>query len=232
MLHSILFLFSLLLPQAASANAHFTTLFYDDGGIVYVGLKRVVDGKNESQVITFPFAGGARTRIPLPEDIQGRDVIGLVPEKKKVFVLTLGTEKGISGPMLHVFDAQNGSWKKLGSLDCPSFTKVKLSSNNMVFFCEMSAPVAASRGRRKSSGVVAKTLSYGRERLYRNGTWRFPEFMLRYKRVNLLLEGNAPTWNRLRLKSEEGEDRIFQADELFQLPAPLEIPATAPASDS
>ena len=212
-------LISLLLPLPASAgNAQYTTLFYDDGGVVYVGLKRENEGKVESQVISFPFEGGARTRIPLPKEIETRDVIGLVPEKKKLFVLTQDSSLAKDGLMLHVFDGQNGSWKKLGQLSCPSFTKAKLTSTKMVFSCETDIVRNTKRG--KSNTVVAKILSYGKERLYRTGTWRFPEFMLRYKRVNLLLEGNAPNWNRLRLKSEEGVDRISPADELYQLPPP------------
>ncbi len=209
----------LLFPTLAFSQTHFTTVFYDDGGIVYVGLKREADGKKESQVITFPFQGGERIRIPLPEEISQRDVIGLVPEKKKVFVLTHSAESKKDGPMLHVFDSQNHQWKKIGQLACPAFTKVKLSATKMIFFCE--GPERFSRkGKKLNSPVVAKTLFFGRERLYRNGTWRFPEFMLRYKSFTLLLEGNAPTWDRLRLKSPEGE-RILEADELFQLPAPL-----------
>lgn len=209
----------LLLPLTASAsNAQFTTLFYDDGGIVYVGLKRVIEGKTEAQVITFPFEGGARTRIPLPQEIENRDVIGLVPEKKKLFVLTQDSASEKGSLMLHIFDSASSTWKKLGQLACPSFTKAKLTSTQMVFFCETNQIRKTRRG--TSNAVVTKTLSYGKERLYRNGTWRFPEFMLRYKRVNLLLEGNAPNWDRLRLKSETGVDRLFPADELFQLPAP------------
>lgn len=220
MLHTFQILLSLLSPlPSAAADAYFTTLFYDDGGIVYVGLKKEENGAQESQLITFPFEGGERVRIPLPPEIANRDVIGLIPEKKKVFVLTHGSTSEKDGPMLHVFNRDDNSWKKLGQLACPAFTKAKLSSTAMVFFCE-TGNVTQRRGKRRGSGVVAKSISYGKDRLYRNGTWRFPEFMLRYKGVSLLLEGNAPTWDRLRLKSKEGVDRVFQANEIFQLPPP------------
>jgi hypothetical protein len=218
------FLFFLSSLAYATSNTYFTTVFYDDGGVVYVGLMREDGDKREAQVITFPFAGGERVRIPLPEEIQNRNVIGLIPEKKKLFVLTHKTETEKDGPMLHVFDADKGTWKKLGQLACPSFTKVKLSPTRMVFYCETNRPVRRRRHRRESS-VVAKVISFGRERLYRNGTWRFPEFMLRYKGTSLLLEGDAPTWTHLRIKPNEGEERLFQADELFQLPPPLPSPA-------
>jgi hypothetical protein len=218
MLHLICLLLLSPLPSFAS-EPFFTTVFYDDGGIVYAGLKKEEGGKIESQVITFPFAGGARTKIPLPEEITGRDVIGLIPEKKKLFVLTHKSATEKDGPMLHVFDSTNNKWKKLGQLACPAFTKAKLYHNHMVFYCE----TTVKRRGRKRLGVVAKSISYGSERLYRNGTWRFPEFMLRYKGVSLLLEGNAPNWDNLRLKSSEGE-RVLHANEVFQLPAPAPAP--------
>lgn len=219
-----LFAFFLLLPSLARADGtFFTTVFYDDGGIVYVGLKREAEGKKETQVITFPFGGGERTRIPLPAEIENRDVIGLIPEKKKVFVLTHGSESEKDGPMLHIFDTENGQWKKQGQLACPSFTKVKMTSRAMTFFCEQTTP-PTRRNKKGGRSVVAKSISYGKDRLYRNGTWRFPEFMLRYKGVSLHLEGDAPNWNKLRLKPLEGDERVLKAEEVFQLPTPVELP--------
>jgi hypothetical protein len=222
----LLFVF-LLSFSAQAEEPHFTTVFYDDGGIVYTALKREDSGKKESQIITFPFQGGTRVRIPLPEEITNRDIIGLIPEKKKLFVLTHGNESEKDGPMLHIFNSIDNSWKKLGALACPAFTKVKLSFTKMRFFCETNPPLNANQKKKRKSSVVAKTISFGKERLYRSGTWRFPEFMLRYKSVFLLLEGNAPKWDKLRLKSAEGE-RVLLANEIFQLPAPVGSEPTPP----
>jgi hypothetical protein len=224
--HLISLLWLALTPPsfAIASDAIFTTVFYDDGGQVYVGLKKEEGGKSESQVITFPFQGGARTRIPLPEEITNRDVIGLIPEKQKVFVLTHGSTSEKDGPMLHVFDNEKHTWKKLGQIACPAFTKAKLTSSSMTFYCE-TGKTYRKRGETRMR-VGPKTISYKGERLYRNGTWRFPEFMLRYKGVSLLLEGNAPTWDRLRLKSADG-DRVLHANEVFQLPAPAPTPVPA-----
>ena len=210
-------LFSFSARAATSGNITFTTVFYDDGGIVYVGLKQ---GEGEAQVISFTYPPlGDRTKIPLPEEISHRDVVGLLPDREKLFVLTNGSGEKGDGPMLHLFDQKKNDWKKIGKLDCPTFTKVNLSATKMVFFCEL--PGLWRKGKPR---VVAKTLSFGKERIYRKGTWRFPEFMLRYKGVALLLEGHAPTWDKLRLKSAQ-DDRLIKAEELFELP-----PAKPPGS--
>lgn len=211
---------------ASAEEVIFTTVFYDDGGQVYVGLKKGSGETAESQVLTFPYPMGDRIQIPLPEEIKGRDVVGLIPEKNKLFVLTHGATSAKDGPMLHVFDKDHNKWKKVGKVECPSFTKVKLDSRGMTFSCE----VGTRKTRKGTKSVMAsKTIRYGADRLFRNGVWRFPEFMWRYKGVTLLLEGPAPAWDKLRIKAAEGE-RIIHANELFQLPAPPSAEQIAPAT--
>lgn len=217
----------LALPRLAAAeDVNFTTVFYDDGGQVYVGLRKGTGDTAESQVITFPYPMGDRTQIPLPEEIRNRDVVGLIPEKQKLFVLTHSSKTAKDGPMLHVFDKDHNKWKKVGSVTCPSFTKVKLSSRGMTFSCE-----AGSYKTRKGmkTHMVNKTIAYGADRLFRNGVWRFPEFMWRYKGVLLTLEGPAPDWDKLRIKAAEGE-KLLKASDLFQLPAPPAADHIAPAN--
>ncbi|RZA06568.1 MAG: hypothetical protein EOP11_09975 [Proteobacteria bacterium] len=220
----------LLLPAFASANdVIFTTVFYDDGGQVYVGLKKGEGDSAESQVITFPYPLGDRIQIPLPEEIKNRDVVGLIPEKNKLFVLTHSSRSAKDGPMLHVFDKDQNKWKKIGQAVCPVFQKVTLTSRGMTFSCEN-----GTRKTRKGiqTNMIGKTINYtGGERLFRNGVWRFPEFMWRYKGVTLLLEGPAPAWDRLRIKAAEGE-RVLKAEDFFQLPAPPHIENAAPPAPS
>ncbi|MGZ3694637.1 MAG: hypothetical protein ACXWQO_10680 [Bdellovibrionota bacterium] len=227
---TLLFLALFSIPSFAAPAAPkttFTTVFYDDGGIVYVGLKHG-DTNPESQVISFPFPPmGTRTKIPLPEEVAHRDVVGLIPDREKLFVLTNGGGDTTDGPMLHLFDQKKNEWKKIGKVNCPVFTKVRLSSTQMTFSCETGAMVG--RRNHKHQQIVQKSLSFGKERIFRSGTWRFPEFLLRYKGNTLLLEGDAPSWDKLRLKSPE-EERLIKAEDLFDLPdpTPAEVPAAVP----
>jgi hypothetical protein len=214
-----------LTPNAfAEGKTIFTTVFYDEGGIAYVGLKHG-DTNPESQIISFNFPPmGNRTKIPLPEEVLHRDVVGIIPDRQKLFVLTNGNGEKGDGPMLHLFDQKKNEWKKIGKVDCPVFTKVKLSSTRMEFFCE----VPGVFGRHHKQKIVAKSLSFGKDRIFRSGTWRFPEFLLRYKGVNLLLEGDAPSWDKLRLKSAE-EERLIKADDIYDLPTPSTTETPVPA---
>ena len=52
------------------------------------------------------------------------------------FVLTHVATNEKDGPMLHVFDREKHTWKKVGQVICPVFTKAKLTSYSMTFSCE------------------------------------------------------------------------------------------------
>ncbi|HEY8280206.1 MAG TPA: hypothetical protein VIH99_11320 [Bdellovibrionota bacterium] len=214
MRNALLFLSVLLFPGAAfAAKARFTTVFLDDEGVVYVGMRHA-DGL--SDIVSFPFESSERTSIPLPDAISHRDVIGLLPEKQKLFVLTNGAGEPDDGPMLHVYDRGSGSWVMVGKIVCPTFTKVRLEPSRMIFSCEI------GKTRKGKSRVARRSISLKRDRIYRGGVWRFPEFMLRYKGRVVLLEGPAPDWDRLRLRSDQGSQRTISAEDLVQLPLPGE----------
>lgn len=211
-----LFIASLLFSfaQAAEIPTYFTTLFYDDGGLVYVGLKATNDDGSGSQLVSFPFAGGEKTKIELPAELRSRSIVGVIPDRKKVFVISQIEEgEAKNSLMLHIHDLDQEVWKKIGQMECPTFTKVKTAAKAITVYCERKTAPSKKKKKGRSAGVQAKVFSLGKERLYRKGTWRFPEFLLRYKGVTLILEGNAPYWNRLRLKSADG-DRLIKADDL------------------
>lgn len=202
-----LFIFFFLSSVSWASQAQFTTIFYDDGGVVFVGVKSLKETESFAHLVTFPFEGGEQTSIKLPPELENRDLVGLIPERKKLFVLSQRESEKL---MLHRYNMEQEEWKKIGQVECPTFTKVKTAPTKVSVFCE-------STGKKRGSGVQVKNILLGKERLFRTGTWRFPEFLLRYKGVTLLLEGNAPAWNRLRLKSASG-DRVIQAEDLVSLP--------------
>ncbi|MGZ3671638.1 MAG: hypothetical protein ACXWR4_17110, partial [Bdellovibrionota bacterium] len=111
-----LFFLLFLLPLAAHAEkARFTTVFLDDEGVVYVGVKH----GDSSEILSIPFKSGERTSIPLPSAITSRDVVGLITEKQKLFVLTTHIGEKDDGPMLHVYDRDKSRWSMVGKVICP-----------------------------------------------------------------------------------------------------------------
>lgn len=215
-----LFFLLLSLPafSAPENQAHFTTVFFDDEAVVYAGLRQ---GDGESRVVALPFSTGERTIIPLPPEAAKNDVIGLVtedlprrthPRVKKLFVLSASP----TGPMLHVFDRTTNQWRKKGQVNCPSFTKVRLTSRSFSFSCEV------GKARKGKARVQSKAIALGKDAVNRTGVWRFPEFLLRHKGRVAILEGPAPNWDRLRLRdNDENEtERTITASDLLKLPLP------------
>lgn len=218
LMRSLLLLFLLAAPVAYGSPdiPHFTTVFFDDEGVVYAGLQQA-DG--QARVVAIPFATGERTIIPLPADAAANPVIGLVTEElrrrdpqkaKKLFVLTSMKE----GPALHVFDRAANQWRAKGKLKCPSFTKVRLSSSRFTFSCEV------GRAKKGKVRVQQKAISLGKDPIHRTGVWRFPEFLLRHKGRVAILEGPAPHWDTLRLRDHSENERTITAADLLKLPLP------------
>jgi hypothetical protein len=209
---------ALFLPLCAHAEkSRFTTVYLDDAGSVYVGVKHGGD-LGLSEIITFPFDSGARTSIPLPNEITHREVIGLVTEKNKLFVVTNHFGATEDGPTLHVYDRTTHKWGRIGHVECPVFTRVMLKPTQMIFSCE------SGKSRKGKTKITRKTISLKKDRIYnRSGSLIFPEFMLHFHGRTVMLEGEAPSWDRLRLRSDSGE-RTISADGLAQLPLPDQTP--------
>lgn len=215
-------IFALLLPLSAHADkSRFTTVYLDDAGAVFVGVRHGGD-QGLSEIITFPFDSGARTSIPLPPEITKREVIGLVTEKNKLFVVTNHLGAADDGPTVHVYDRNSHKWTRIGHVECPVFTRVTLKPTQMTFSCE------SGKSRKGKTKISRKTISLKKDRIYnRSGSLIFPEFMLHFHGRTVMLEGEAPNWDTLRLRSDTGE-RTISADSLAQLPLPA---APAPIPD-
>lgn len=193
--------------QAFASDPIFTTVFYDGEGVVHVGLKN----DSESRIASFTYPDGAPNHVSLPEEIRARTVIGVIPDREKLFVLSQSADHNDKTTRLDLYNQAAKNWKKIGAVDCIAFTKVRISVDRLVFACEWKM----HRGRLR---VRNKELRLGKERLYRTGIMRFPEFLLRYKSLAFILEGSAPSWDKLRIKNEGEADRVIPAGELFGAP--------------
>jgi hypothetical protein len=192
------------LPVFADDRATFTTVFYDDFGIVYAGLSK----GSLVKVVTFPLAQPQEKKFypTAPESFKDKRIVGFLPDKDKFFLVAI-TQKGDTDPELYMH--KKDKWKRIGTTHCENFTKAKLLRHKLTFFCE-------ELNKKKKVVIKSRTISLGREKLFRSGVFRFPEFLLRYKNVMLVLEGRAPDWSRLRIKQEQETDEIvLEAEEVW-----------------
>ena len=201
----------MLLSGNLWAQALFTTVAYRDTEVLYVGLKGSHASNPQSQIVLLQTKDNSKQNIKLPEEIAARDVIGIIPEKNKLFILSLRQSDLTDKPLLHVHDLENSSWKKIGDANCHSFIAARIRSSDISFRCE-----TGKKTRRGKAIFQWKSLPLGKERIFSaSGIVRFPEFLLRYGKQTISLEGLAPDWTRLRIKSDTKE-QLFQAEELFE----------------
>lgn len=210
------------------AAAVLTTVSYDGREFLYIGAKKQDEGQNASSAVAVVSSKDfGHELILLPDSISKRDVIGVIPEGQKIFVLTQITSSQDDGPLLSVYNRESKKWKDIQSVDCPIFTKVGFRKKELVFYCER----LTKRGKSK---VRKKVLSLGSERIHRKGSMRFPEFLIRHRKLDISLEGLALSWDRLHIKKET-EDKVLPAAELYAVvatPAVPIAPLIAPTVDA
>ena len=108
--------FFMLSISAFAKETEFTTVFYDDAGTVYAGLKQYQDKKVsdlfEAQVVHFPFPKGDVENLNLPEVVQEHDVVGILPDREKLFIISHQSEVIKGGPTVHLYNSKKKKWKE------------------------------------------------------------------------------------------------------------------------
>ena len=174
-------------------------------------------------MVSFPYPNGEITRWVLPDEVTKRDIIGILPDQDRLFLLSVDSAIIDDPTRLFVLNKSTNKWREIGKVDCKSFARVKLSAHQMTFSCDDQI----RRGRTK---FRKKVIALGKDRLFRSGDIRFPEFLFRFKGTTFVLEGLAPEWDRLRIKSETTE-RLVAATELFQSPQLAPTATAAPIAE-
>lgn len=127
----LVFLF-LVSGSALAADPVFTTVAYDNDQL-YTGVKLRDPEKPIASIAVIDAKSGTHENISLPDEISKRDIIGIIPESDRIFVLTQDTSKAPGdAPLLYVFHKGKAQWKKLSSVDCPVFSNAKLMPKAMV----------------------------------------------------------------------------------------------------
>ncbi len=212
-----------LLPMLANAAPVFTTVSYDRDEFFYLGLKKEDKGVNtDSSIAIVTNKDFSHELIPLAPENASRDVVGIIPEEKKIFVLTMRTGEQGDNPLLSAYDRNSKKWRDIGSVNCPIFTKIGFSAKSLTFYCEYLTKRGKSKTRKMS-------LNLGNEHIHRKGSMRFPEFLIRYRKTDISLEGSALSWSRLRIKVDS-TSKVIEASEIYPAPAPLPAATSQPPS--
>lgn len=134
------FFISSVITLSSWGAATFTNLAQLDSAI-YAGVKNEEKGMElKSHLLEVKVKDLSSRKINLPSDIDTREIVGLIPAKDHLVVITQNTRGGGDKPLIHSFSSTYNNWKKIGEIDCISFADVKVTSSSLEFSCEQTTP--------------------------------------------------------------------------------------------
>ena len=188
----------LLVPAHALAETALTAVATGPKQVV-VGVRSAEPG---AEPVTSLVAIDAKTRaarsVPLPKELAGREVIALLPAGERWLVVTQWTMEQGDAPQVHGWNPAKKSWKKLGTFDCTAVIGLRVEASSIVLRCEDVTDPAAPK-------VVEKKLALDKIRPA-PGNFDLPQSASKGAGVEASLEGTAPDWDRVRVKSADQDD--------------------------
>lgn len=192
---SLLALFSLNVGAAAS----FTNITSLEDKYVFAAVKVVEDEMEMvSHLIEVKTDGMKSQKIKLPNELAGREVVGLFPtEKEALLVVTQITRGGGDKPLVYQFDIAKRSWKKVSEVDCVSFAKVKVEKNQLIFSCEQTSDAGVVK-------IVPKAVKVD-STLTQLGEVTLPVTKIDSKGLKATLEGEDFSWDKFKVSKGKTE---------------------------
>ncbi len=184
----------------ASSDSFFTTVAYDGKDSLFLGWK---SEENVTKIVEYKVNENSSKEIALPKEMVGKDVIGIIPDTESLAVLTYTQNDKV--PLIHVLKRNSEVWHEKGKAPCLSFAKITLKKNRLVFHCER----LTRRGR---THIDRKVFDLGKDRIFLSGFVRIPDFLIRYKDLQVFLEGQAPHWDKMRIRRDDNDRFVSASD--------------------
>lgn len=199
----ILLTFTLLTMQIAFAESTFTTVASLDNKVVYAAVKETKPGMEMiSHLVEIQADKLSSKKIALPGELDGREVIALLPaEKGQLVVVTQITRGGGDQPQVHSYETSKAKWNKLGQVDCTSFARMKTTKDSVELACEETDP----KGNVK---LVSKKLPLKGVTLVETGDFSLPVTKIDKKSLKAELQGEEFEWNKVKVNQDKKE-KVF-----------------------
>lgn len=184
-----------------AAAATFTNITTLSDKLVVAGVKSVEPGMEMvSHLLEVDAHRMSSRKIKLPSEIDSREVVGLFPtQKDMILVLTQITRGGGDKPQIHSYDTTKNTWKKLGEVDCISFSKVSVSAKDLEFSCEETSDAGKVSMVVKKFPVVTELKAQG---------VTLPVTKIEKNKLKASLEGEEFEWNKLKV-TQGKKEKVF-----------------------
>lgn len=127
---------SFLFTSLAGAKTSVYTSLNTSGKDVFAGVKVEEKGMEPETYLLHVDSSLKSEKVTLPKELSHREIIALFPTtKSSLLVLTQRTVEQGDDPQLHAFNPQKKEWKKLGEVECMTFSKVNLEKNALILSC-------------------------------------------------------------------------------------------------
>jgi|GEM_PF-1579379 len=194
---------SLLLTNVACAQAPVFTSLGNSGLNVFAGVKLEQKGMEpETYILEISKDKLASTKIPMPAELEHREVVALFPaENNMMVVLSQKTAEQGDKPQFHSYDTAKKEWKKLAESDCVSFAKLKVKSDSVTFTC-------VETDKKGEEVETQKTVALKGVKLSKPGDITLPMVKAENDNLSAELMGDAFEWKQLKVGLNKKE-KIF-----------------------
>ena len=174
------------------------------GSEVLVGVRTATEpgAPPVTSIVAIDAASLATRALPLPDALEGREVVALLPAGKNgdswLVVTQSKVEQG-DEPQIHQLAPAKKKWTKLGSVACPAMVGLTLSSGKLSFRCEEGAELPQPRIVEKSIAIKPSVKKI---------ELTFPQAASSRGGVDATLEGTAPDWDRVRIKRGTSDESL------------------------
>lgn len=181
-----------ILPLRLWAASTFTNITIINDHAIVAGVKSVEPGMEmQSHLLEVNASTMSSRTIKLPRELESREIVGLLGDLKGfLVVVTQITRGGGDKPQVHRFDTSKNVWKKMGEVDCISFSKVAVTSAGLEFSCEQ------TDNEGKVSEVIKKVaLQFN----LKPSKFTLPVTKIAQESLKASLEGEEFEWKRLKV---------------------------------
>jgi hypothetical protein len=200
---------TLLLSLLLNSLAHGETPVFTSLGIndkfIYAGVKvGPVAEPPDTYLLKISSSDLVAKKVFLPKELLNREVISILSAPhNEILVITQWTVEQGDKPLIHLFNPTRNSWKKMGKINCITFSKITVKKDSLIFQCIESNP-------KGEDIVVFKNFLLKGIALSELGEVSFPQKSIEKDNVSAQLIGEIYDWRDLKVTVVTKKEKTFK----------------------
>ncbi|OFZ20666.1 MAG: hypothetical protein A2X94_04095 [Bdellovibrionales bacterium GWB1_55_8] len=185
-------------PEAAPAKTRYSATAISTTDVFAGTLKTTSGMEPESAFWKINLRTGTTSSIELPAELRDREIVGILPAKQGVYVISQYTIEQGDQPLVHHFDTGPGRWKRVGQVDCPAFSVIHSSKKDLTFECEELDESGKTMPKKKSLALLKQFPVTARD-------LKIPQTQDAAASREVRLQGTPFEWDSLKVRLDKKE---------------------------